>query len=83
MRFVTGATARSNIVNLYEDTCWKSFLERRDEALVIMIFKIKSGKVPNYLQQLLPKEVDEINAHNLRNKKDVRILACRTETFKR
>ena len=32
MRLVTGATATSNIANLYADTSWQTFSERRDYA---------------------------------------------------
>ena len=33
MRLVTGATARSNIVRLYDDTNWQSFSQHRDNTM--------------------------------------------------
>ncbi len=42
MRLVCGATKRSNIANLYKDTGWQSVQERRDRAMVIMLYKISA-----------------------------------------
>ena len=33
MRLVSGATARSNVANLYKETSWKSFAQTRDNAV--------------------------------------------------
>ena len=54
MRLVTGATKRSNIVKLYEDTGWQSLNEHRDQTMIIMLYKIKKIFAPNYLRDLLP-----------------------------
>ena len=83
MRLVTGATARSNIANLFEETSWQSFSDRKDDAMLIMMYKIKKGLAPNYLTEILPKENQEINRYNLRNNKNIRIPFTKSETFKR
>ena len=81
MRLVTGATKRSNIVKLYEDTGWQSLNEHRDQTMIIMLYKIKKSFAPNYLRDLLPP--NQINTHDLRNRKDIREPAFNTELFKR
>ena len=81
MRLVCGATKRSNISKLYEDTGWQSVKERRDQAMVIMLYKIKHNIAPTYLHQLLPQ--DQPYVHNLRSKKVIREMRFNTEVFKR
>ena len=56
MHLVCGATKRSNINKLYEDTGWQSVNERRDQALADMLYKIKYGMAPTYLHALLPRD---------------------------
>lgn len=81
MRLVTGATNRSNIAKLYEDTGWQSVKEHRDQAIIIMLYKIKTNFAPNYLRDLMPQ--NQISVHNLRNKKDYIEPSFNTEVFKR
>jgi hypothetical protein len=38
MRLVTGATARSNIANLYNETCWQSITEGCNNAMLVMMY---------------------------------------------
>ena len=77
MRLVTGATARSNIAQLYVDTGWNSFAINRDEAVLKMMFKVKNGYVPSYLSELLPQENQYLYEHNLRRNHNLRIpFAC-------
>ena len=81
MRLVTGATARSNISKLFRETCWSSFGEKRDEAMLIMMFKVKNNLAPNYLTELLPPENRDQNRYNLRNSNNVKIPLHRGETI--
>jgi hypothetical protein len=83
MRLVTGATAKSNIAKLYTDTSWPSMMVRRDNAMLIMLFKIKHQLAPSYLHELLPPENHELIGYNLRNNKNVVVPHTRLETFKR
>ena len=54
MRLICGATARSNIANLYAETSMLSISERRDHSMLIMLYKIKNGMAPDYLLNILP-----------------------------
>ena len=83
MRLVSGATARSNISNLYAETSWKSFADKRNDAMLCMLYKMKNGMVPNYLTELLPHENRLLNAHNLRNGRDIKIPFNKSEISKR
>ena len=83
MRLISGATAKSNIANLYEETSWKSFSTRRDNAACIMMFKMKNNMVPNYLAELLPLENKQLTVHNLRNKRNLKMPLIKTEVLKR
>mgnify|MGYP001591838763 CR=1 FL=1 len=83
MRLITGATARSNIANLYDETSWRSISDRCDTAMLIMMFKVKNNLCPEYLSQLLPPENIENRRYNLRNNEDIRIPATNLESFKR
>ena len=83
MRLVTGATARSNIANLYTESSWQSFMDRRDRTMLIMLFKIKNHEAPDYLCELLPPENQEYIRYNLRNNTNIKVPYTRLETFKR
>ena len=83
MRLVTGATARSNIALLYRDTGFMSVSERRDHAMLNMMYKIKSGLAPDYLTNILPPENHEIIHYNLRNNENIAVPHVRLEIFKR
>ncbi|MCP3901156.1 MAG: reverse transcriptase family protein, partial [Desulfobacteraceae bacterium] len=71
MRLVTGATARSNINSLYNETCWLSVSQRHEQAVAIMMYKILSFLSPSYLQNLLPTLNSERHGYTLRNRNDL------------
>ena len=83
MRLITGATARSSIAALYEETSFVSFRDRIDRLSLTMLFKIKNDLSPEYLKILLPDENHETIHYNLRNKENIKIPFTRLETFKR
>ncbi len=83
MRLVTGATARSNIANLYDETCFMSVSERRDNSMLVMLYKIKTNVAPDYLIDLVPRENQEYICYNLRNNDSITIPYARLETLKR
>ena len=43
MRLVSGATARCNIANLYNELKWQSIKQRHDCAMATMLYKITNG----------------------------------------
>jgi hypothetical protein len=53
LRLVTGATKRSSIDGLYQDTRWKTIRERIDRAMLCMMFKITNGLSPDYLTDIM------------------------------
>ena len=83
MRLITGATARSNIANLYNETGFIDIKTKCNNAMLIMLYKVKHNKCPPYLTHLLPHENQEIHAYNLRNKVDIIKPSTRLECFKR
>jgi len=83
MRLVIGATARSNIANLYTETSWQSMMDRRNKAMLIMLYKIKNNLAPIYLQHLIPPENYEHIRYNLRNNHDIVVPPVRLESYRR
>ena len=85
MRSVTGATAGSNIANLYKDTGCVPLLERRDIHSLCLLYKQFRGEGPSYLRDLLPPEVGERTDYRypLRNMNDTDIPFTRLNIFKR
>jgi hypothetical protein len=83
MRLVTEATARSNIANLYSDTCWNSIHGRCNNAMLVMMYKILKKTAPEYLADLLPPENNELIGYDLRNSQNIVIPKVKLETFRR
>ena len=82
MRLVTGATARSNIANLYNETAWQTFRDRRNDQMLVMLYKIKNSFVPDHLTDKLPPENHENVNYNLRNNHNIMLPYSRLECFK-
>ena len=83
LRIITGATSRSNISHLYEETSLPSFMDRRDRSMLMMLYKVKINIAPNYLINLLPNENRENIHYNLQNNNHIRIPFARHEAYKR
>jgi hypothetical protein len=83
MRLVTGATARSNIQNLYTETSWQNLHDRYKKATLIMMYKIKNNIAPDYLIQYVPPENNAITEYNLRNKFDLSIPKAMKDPLKK
>ena len=83
MRLVTGATQRSNISKLYDDTGWQSVQDHRDYAMLLLMFKMKNGLVPNYLINLMPKENRDVVKRNLRSNTNLRLPLAKSELVRR
>ena len=83
MRIVTGATARSNINNLYEETGWPTLSERRLFHVHKLMYKMVNELAPSYLSDLLPDTVGQRVTYGLRNEAELRMPFTRTESFRR
>ena len=66
----TGALKRTESVKLLNDLEWESISSRRNNAKLILFYKIMNGKVPAYLNNLLPQNVvcDRYNLRHVVNK---------------
>ena len=58
MRLITGATARSNIANLYTETKFQPFHSRLNNAMLCMMYKIVHQIAPLYLQNIIEFNTD-------------------------
>ena len=83
MRIVTGAPARSNIYNLYEETGWESLEKRRTNHILTIYYKIHKGMAPPYLLALLPTTVNTKTTYPLRTANNMNVPFARLECYKR
>ncbi len=82
MRLITGATARSNIENLYKDTMLPPLQTLVENRMLVFMFKILKNLCPSYLTNLVSiNETDGI--YELRNRPSLKIPFARLESFKR
>ena len=83
MRIVTGATEKSNINLLYNETEWQRLDLRREKHILCLMFKIVNGLSPSYLCDIL-QDINHVDIrYNLRREGNIRVPFARTETFKR
>ena len=80
MRLITGATARTSHVSLYKDTGFKPFLDKLNDSKLCLIYKIRNGLCPPYLECLL---TENHSVYNFRNRPDLIVPHTRLETYKR
>ncbi len=80
-RVVTGLTRSVSIFNLLQEIGWVSLNDRRKIQKLAIIYKVKSGVLPDYLQNLFPPIVADTNRYNLRNSNDFVTIARRTEIY--
>jgi hypothetical protein len=66
IRLITGATAKSNIANLYKESRLRTIQERINGASLCMMYKIINGHAPEYLQNILTNYRNHPITHNLR-----------------
>ena len=83
LRLITGATARSNISLLYTESKMQTIAQRRDQAMLVMLYRIKNNLAPSYLTDLNPPINKDHIRYNLRNSLDITIPQVRLESFKR
>ena len=83
MRIVTGATEKSNIQSLYEETGWTRLQDRRTAHVLTLMYKMVNDLAPTYLTNLLPNTVGEGMNYGLRNNNAIKAPFTRTESFRR
>ena len=63
----SGCTRLVSIENLLNELGWDTISQRRCKHKLILMYKINSTNVPNYMQSLLPPTVGSRNNYSLRN----------------
>jgi hypothetical protein len=82
-RVVTGATARCDTARLYLETKWETLSKRRANHRLLQLYKIKMGKAPSYLRDLLPNNVEARTRYALRNNENMDVPTARIEIYSR
>ena len=77
LRLVSGAPFRSNIDSLYNELGWQNLHERRQQHILVMMFKIINNYAPEYLTSLIPPLVGNRTSYQLRNRGDIQVPAFR------
>ena len=79
-RIVSDATKLCSIQKLLE-LGWETLQERRSKHKLVIFYKILNGLTPEYLFDLMPSLVSDINPYNLRNSDNVQSIRARTNIF--
>ena len=66
-RLVTGGTKLCSFQKLYDDTKCETLQKRRSMQKLYQLYKMINGLVPEYLQQLVPYRVMQLNRYPVRN----------------
>ena len=74
-RIVSGATKLCSIEKLLTELGWDTLQERR------ILYKVVNGLTPNYLSDLLPPLVGDINPYSLRNANDIQSFRASSNLF--
>ena len=83
LRLISGASARSNTINVFIECDAITLHERMEQASLIMLFKIIKGKAPQYLIEIHDDIQNKANySYSLRNATKLRTPYCRLESFK-
>ena len=81
-RIVTGAMPGTSNAKLYEELGWQTLASRRENAKLIMMYKIVNKLVPNYLQSVIPNIANpETSTYNTRQRFDLPHFRARTDLF--
>jgi hypothetical protein len=80
-RIVTGGTRRCPTQALYDEVAWETLASRRDMHRSQMMYMINMGYAPNYLQELIPQQVQARTRYALRNRNDLQVPFARLETY--
>jgi hypothetical protein len=80
-RIVTRLTKSVSIERLIREIGWVSLADRRQIKKLIIIYKYKTGNLPEYLRGIFPDLVSNNNNYNLRNNDDFITVSRRTEIY--
>jgi hypothetical protein len=83
MRNVTGATARSNIILLFEETGWFKLSDRRENHALCALYKTINGLSPIVLTSAYESLTEYNQPYQLRSQGKIPIPFARTESYKR
>ncbi len=78
-RIVCGATKLCSIDKLYQDLKWNTLEKRRTNHKLILLYKMKNDKTPQYLSDLIPR--NNQTRYPLRNSSDIPLIPCRTQLY--
>ena len=84
MKIVTGAVSRCNNALLKLECNWEEISKRRNNAVLIMMYKIVNNDAPVGLSNIFSRTTQEgagIQSYNLRNSK-LREPLCKTRQYK-
>ncbi|MES9883416.1 MAG: reverse transcriptase family protein [Sedimenticola sp.] len=80
-RIVTGTTKLVSFDALYRETGWETLESRRRKHKLLLMYKMHNGLVPSFLTSLLPANVGDNVEYNLRNARNTRTVACKTQLY--
>ena len=80
-RITTGATKLCSIQNDCNETGWSTLQARRNNHKLCQLYKIINGLTPQYLRNILPPRVHELNRYQSRNTDDFAIPVSRTASY--
>ena len=80
-RIASGCTRLVSIEDLYNEIGWETISQRRRKHKLILMYKMNSSNVPNYLQSLLPATVESSSNYSLRNSSHLQTIQARTSLY--
>jgi len=80
-RITSGCTRLVSLEDLYNELGWETISQRRRKHKLILMYKMNSNNVPNYLQSLLPATVGSSNNYSLRNSSHLQTIQARTSLY--
>jgi hypothetical protein len=78
---VCGATKLVSLDKLHSEVPWESLESRRNNHMLILLYKMKNGLTPDYLCSLLPPTVGENSRYDLRNATNIQTIRTRTTLY--
>ena len=80
-RVVTGAMKGTSSLKLHEETGWQSLAECRQNAKLILMYKIVHNNAPSYLIDYIPQFPPTASNYSTRNRPSLYSFCARTSLF--
>jgi len=80
-RITSGCTRLVSLEDLLNELGWETISQRRRKHKLILMYKMNSTNVPNYIQSLLPPTVGSRNNYSLRNASHLQTIQARTSLY--